>query len=335
MIFSRLGSRTRILGLGFLLVGSMSSFMFLGLSPFEEINLIVLIFPLAGLLFLLSAGWLVINPKRQRFLVVDGIFFLFRREIVDFESVKHFEIVKRIYRTKKGSKLQYAIEVILTDERRLNAGDTSDLLKTRRHAERLAKLMRSGCWDKVSGHGQLRPFSELDMSLRQKLKANLNLSGNGEVNQMAPVPRVSIVRKATDVAFLIAPKGFTKKDQNDLLLFLIFGIAIAVFAGYALFHSHPEIFWPVTLMIITYPTWWECYSRQEIHLSRSQFVIIYSLFGISLKKSVAVDKVEELIDSNAKLVLRSDTKEIGFGQTLKPQERSWLRQMIFRELQNG
>ncbi len=327
-IISRLNSRTLFMGWAFLFIGVVASYLFLGLAPFDPLNCIVLVFPFIGIIALFSGGWLVVR-KDKSISAVGGVFSLFRAVNLALDQVKHVQVARRVYKTDKRSYVYYALEMVLNDGRSFSLGEYGTVFKSRNRAEKIAKILQTGCWDRVSQSGEHRKFNELDLSLQQRLKSNPVTAPAAQ-----SITRIKLERKPGEVIFQITKKGFTKSDAVELIVSLVTGVTIGFFAGYVVYKLYPLFFWLLILIIVTGPVLWRTYGTENLLISRSKFVIIYSLFGFSLKSFILLDKVEEIVDYNSSLVLRSDHKELRFGETLDPRERNWLRGMICYEVQN-
>lgn len=324
--FSRLGARTLRVGIAFVLVGSVGAFMFLGLGPFNPLHLVSLIFPTLGLGILMSSGWIKVDTVRQVIGVTEGIFGGFGSQSFSFNQIKFVEIVERVTHTDNRAYVQYQAVIILVDGRRIGAGDNLEFAQSRSRAEIIAKSLGVGCWDKVTNGGELRPFAELDMSLKQRLKNCLEIKGDGSNSR----GRIRVVRGI----YFIGARGFGKGDLFEFIVTLIICVSIAIFAGYSLMKLWPSLFWPVTVFIIAAPIVKHTLQVQKIELTNSQFIITSAVMGLSLRKHISIDNVEEIVDYDRALVLRSDTKEFAFARALNKSERMWLRARICQDLRN-
>ncbi len=275
---------------------------------------------------LLSGGWIKINPALGNTVVKEGIFGLFKSQRYSFDQIKHVELRKRLSRVGERTKTQYEASVVFSDGKSKSAGDNLEFPKARVRAEKIAKTLGVGYLDRVTPGGEFRPFSELDMSLVERLKKGLSIKGDGENKRH----RIRVDRGA----FLISCRGFGKDDLWELILTVIIFIPFSILLGHNVMKILPSVFWPMAIIIIAAPLVNHTLRTQKIEISKSHIIITNSIFGFAIRKYISLDKVEEIVDYDRALVLRSDKKEIAFGQALNKSERLWLKARICQELQN-
>ena len=326
--FQRLRTSTLIFGLSFLAIGSAVSALFMCSKPFDPEFYIVLIFPGIGIIALLSGGQFTIDPARSRFSVRYGIWGLFRQATYDFSQVKSVQVVKKIIKTSKSTTLEYPVNVVLSGGETLLAAQKNNFLKSRRIGEQISKLLKADYRDKITGKGEARKSNELDMSLRQRLNSQ------GEALPIATdsTRRVRAEHRSGEVIFHLSERGFAADFLSELLTILGFGIIFSAFVGYYIMKRFPELFWPMTLILILGPLIKHAKESQKIKLTRDELSIQRYLMGLPRTQKLKIEDIEELAQSEDALILRTDYKEIKFAEILTAEERKTLRAMILTAL---
>jgi hypothetical protein len=354
----------RVLGAGItIMTGCLILFL-----PVEELvkgmlGIFLGVFVLGGLVVALWSRGLVADERAGTLILWSGILVPLVRQHYSLASITHVRLSKRIIQTGKGPRVLYPVFLARQKGDGIELWETMDYARSRRHAEKLAKVVRRDLHDDSTGETMVREWKYLDEPLAQRFR-RLRLAAP------APAPRenaVARVRRAGGAVVVEIPGTGFRASYLGLALFCLFPgvLLVGLFSLSALRQGGITPAFLVVGGILLAATLLPAVVT-VLHFSTQREVITASGSGIEVEAGSWVRRkrirlpaveIEEILApadvrraagtqgefmralaysaGGRSIVIRTDKGDTGVGRWISGDEQLWLKDVLVHALVTG
>ncbi len=309
-------------------------------------------FAVLGLLLTLSGHVVIVDPFKSIVRIKYGQWLAWKRERVSFKDFDHVELFLQVSERRAtddgGSHPTYMIR-LLGPQQEIDVCDRFGYRAARAVAEQIAGTIGIDLHDATSNEPSVRSPNELDQSLKQRSQrlgesTTWPTQAGGERFEVIEQPNATLIRIPRPSKSMIR-EGIT----GLLFLLVLYGASLGGTAYYlrnwldsltdkaGAAWWHPIIYAApvVAVLYVILPGIVFLLSREEVAISATSLKHTRSFAVGQWSRTIANDKIVEVVVEGDDVVVRSDEKSFKLGVALEKKERQWLKQSVKFLIVNG